>query len=534
MLYDSYDTGWLLQVGQHILDHGLPSTDIFSWTCPHRVYVVYQWLFAVCAAVAFRLGSLWLVGLCVCITAGLLIFMVLPRMWLSRGIPICVSLAVLALVQTPHWFNARPQLCSFFFILAFVSILERFRTSAEKNTKWLLVLPLLMVLWVNLHPFWFIGLICLATYLICDARRSKRLSLPLSLCTTACAACVLLNPYGFGLVSYLVTFINGSQYGKIWELLPWYTSDQFAWTILYLPLSAVIFWRGRARVPLEGFVLSAAAAVAALSMRRFEPILVLISWTYLALALSGIDWSKISLPVRRGLIPLRLLQPLCAVAIAVVAWFSHFPSILSAAMIYTDNAYPLLMVVQSHLNPQDRIFNDATTGSWLIALGHIPVFIDSRLDMYPKDFAESATACLDAKPGWTESLNDWGITQIVMRDDTVLSQQLLSSPEWTLVLDDGLLNWWMRSSPETEAKLNEWGFANNRISQSKLPPYIIDKTVEIRAVRYLQLARQYMLENQPNKALSEAQKGLYLMPDSAALRKQTELCAAALTGRQPL
>lgn len=532
MLYGSYDTGWIVQVGQQILDKGLLSHDPFSWTHSGIRYVAYQWLFAASLAQIFRWGSLWLVGLVCCLGAGILILFALPRVWVSKGVPLSVALAFLALSLTPHWFNARPQLCSFFFTLLFITVLERFRQSKSTAKLWLFSLPPLTMLWVNLHSFWFVGLLCIAVYCAADWWRCKHVSLPLALCLVACSAATMVNPYGAGLLSYLTTFIDSSQYMNIWELKPWFTCEQFSWTILFVPLCVYLLWMGRTKVPAEGFILSAIAIVAALCMRRFEPMAVIMSWTYLGLALSEINWSQLQKGIRLHLHP--AIHFGLALAVPVVGWFSYYPSILSASMLYTDNSYPLLALVQSHVGAQDRLFNDPVTGSWLIALGRVPVFIDSRLDMYPKQFVTDTNNCLDGQSGWSKLLDNWRVTQIVTRDDVVLSQQLLKSDDWLLVIDDGLLNWWVRNTPQAVATLDSWQLSDEQLNQSGLPPYMVRQTSESRCVRYLQLARRYLSENKPQQALFECGKGLTLMPHCAALQQQTQLCMAALTGRNPL
>ena len=44
------DSIWILETGKYILNHGIPSTDIFSWTLADKPFIVYQWLFEVLVA----------------------------------------------------------------------------------------------------------------------------------------------------------------------------------------------------------------------------------------------------------------------------------------------------------------------------------------------------------------------------------------------------------------------------------------------------------------------------------------------------
>ena len=61
-----------------------------------------------------------------------------------------------------------------------------------------------MVLWANLHSFWFVGLLMLLCTLIGE-RKNRRQLLLLTLC---CSLAVLVNPYGLELVKYNFSFVS--------------------------------------------------------------------------------------------------------------------------------------------------------------------------------------------------------------------------------------------------------------------------------------------------------------------------------------
>ncbi len=525
VLFTSLDTGWIVQTGQYILDHGVPTHDIFSWTNPQRKFVAYQWLFELVAGALFRIGSLWLVGFVGCITAGFLILFLLPRIWLAKGMPLFVPFLFLCFVETPHWFNFRPQMCSYLFILAYIAIMERYRLNG--GTRWLWSLPLLMVLWANLHSFWFIGLLIVLTYLVCEAARKRRLPLQLSLLLAACCAAVFINPYGAGLVSYIISFVDGSQYMKIWELLPSFESLGAILSVIYLPLGWLVFITLRSKVPAEGFMMFGIATAAAVMMRRFESVSVLTSWIYAGQALAAVPWSKYSQPWRskRWTTAVHLL---IALIVAILTWYCRFPTIMSAWMVYTEDTWPLLAIVSKHTEPGQRVFNDPQIGSWLISMGAAPVFVDTRIDMYPKGFMSDLQGCLDGKDDWQERLNKWGVSAVIARDDCVLNRMLLASPDWLLALDDGTLGWWLPNTAQSLDNLRQWRLSDDTISSEDLPKWIFDSTVHTRCAKYLVLARLHLMEHDPQRALEAARSGLKLMPQSQDLKTETELCSRLL------
>lgn len=291
LVLQSSDTGWLIKTGQYILAHGIPATDPFSYTCPERQLVIYQWLFAIMAGALFNWGGLWLVGLVAGCTATVIYLWLLPAIMLSQRVAAAYVFGLLSLVACPVWYWARPQLISFILIPVFIEILERQREYG-KSPVWLL--PLLMLLWVNSHSFWFIGLGTVALYLIpallndlaTNDSAKERAGKPIqtAIILAACIAAVFINPYGAGLIGYNWSFLGDSDYATIRELQPLW-NFKFGFDIslpAYLLITWVCLLFGRRHVPLAGFILCAIASAAGLLVYRFVAVAVLITWPYLS------------------------------------------------------------------------------------------------------------------------------------------------------------------------------------------------------------------------------------------------------------
>ncbi|CAK9252033.1 unnamed protein product [Sphagnum jensenii] len=81
--------------------------------------------------------------------------------------------------------------------------------------------------------------------------------------------------------------------------------------------------------------------------------------------------------------------------------------------------------------------------SWL----YVPVYIDTRYDMYPKLFCQDAFACMWAAPGALEYIEGKGASHILVRDDFEPINRLLDrSAAWTLIVDDGNISFWGRNN----------------------------------------------------------------------------------------
>ena len=126
-----------------------------------------------------------------------------------------LAAAAVFVLATPS-FNLRPQMLGYLFLILTLIALERFR-QGHRRAVW--VLPILMIIWVNAHPSWTIGLGFIGVYLASglmefrvgdvEARRwsqSDRLQLAAVLLLCACAT--LITPYGAGLAKFPFEFAS--------------------------------------------------------------------------------------------------------------------------------------------------------------------------------------------------------------------------------------------------------------------------------------------------------------------------------------
>src|SRR5436305_2036455 len=158
------DTGWHVRTGEWILAYGrVPKTDIFSFTMPGQPWFAWEWLWDVIFGwmhIKAGMAAVVLVSIVIlCLTFALLFRLALRR---SGNCFLAIATTLLATAgSTIHWL-ARPHLFTLLFLVVYLALLERVR--AEGRVKLLRWLPLLMILWTNLHGGFFIGIIVLATY----------------------------------------------------------------------------------------------------------------------------------------------------------------------------------------------------------------------------------------------------------------------------------------------------------------------------------------------------------------------------------
>jgi hypothetical protein len=446
-IFEVFDLGWLIQTGAHIATKGIPHSDIFSWTFPERSFTAYQWLAELCLNSLYKAGGLWLIGLTACYIAGFIYLLILPAVWFNLGIRAPIVFGVACLILTPHFFNARPQLFSYFFLLLTVLIFEYGKSN--KNRIFLL-LPI-FALWANLHSFFLVGLLIASVYL---SFNFKEFGIWRSLvCGLLCVSCVLLNPYGIGLFEYLKTFVDGTQFLDIREVLPSWTDPSATLWFIYLLLCWTALICGRKKISKSGLLVCLILSVMALFVRRYQSIAVVVTWLYFGQALSCFKWAltPTSNAKKSGIIACSLI----ALIFPGIAWVKNFPSQAKANEVFYEKNEVILDIfhqLQSHY----RGFCDPATGSWLIAKNYLPVFVDTRYDMYPKAFCKSVVKILKADISWKSLLEAHQAKTILVRDEYPLQAKLEEDEEWFPVVDNGRLTIWI-STKEIHSE-NELAF----------------------------------------------------------------------------
>ncbi|MBS2002584.1 MAG: hypothetical protein JST44_13830 [Cyanobacteria bacterium SZAS LIN-5] len=229
-LFGDGSTGWHIVTGDYILkNHAIPHQDIFCYLdkIPGKAdksWVAYEWLSDTITAALVQLGGLNLLAV-VWSAAIALIFLILYNRCRKEGCHFLIVLTTCllgALVSAVHWL-ARPHLFTFFGVLIFSGALEDYYRRTISSTKFLTILSLYMLVWVNCHPAFVVGFVLIAVYLgasLCSAffyaagnkrkhylESAKTFTLALG-CTFAAS---LVNPNGLILYQYIEKYLKGSM-----------------------------------------------------------------------------------------------------------------------------------------------------------------------------------------------------------------------------------------------------------------------------------------------------------------------------------
>jgi len=162
------DTGWHIRNGQRILaTHLVTRSDPFSYTKAGQPWFAWEWLYDVTIAAIHQAaglnGVLLFTLILACGTLALLFQLLLKR---SNNLVVAGCLTLFASGASQVHLLARPHVVSWLFSLLWLEILYRFTEgkSGPFNSPPLVWLPPLMVVWVNVHGGFILGLVMLGIF----------------------------------------------------------------------------------------------------------------------------------------------------------------------------------------------------------------------------------------------------------------------------------------------------------------------------------------------------------------------------------
>ncbi len=437
------DLWWHLQTGQDIVaSRAIPQTDIYSFTRAGSEWVTHEWLSEVLIYAVYRVSG-WAGLLAVFsgfITAAF--YLVYRR---STGKPYIAAFAILlAVAASSPLFGVRPQMITLLLASTFIAFLTSYSNDGKSRRLFWMV-PL-MLLWVNLHAGYALGLGLIGLYLVSIAFDRKWDLIPRLLMTLiACAAVVPLNPNGFRMFSYpLETLRSPSMAAFIQEWAsPNFHQPMFLPLALFIFLLVAVLALSSKRLRASEVFLLFVTGLAALRSARHIPIFALIATPIFAQQV----WELI---VARGW-ELRLIapqgsEPRTAVLLAVLLLLA--PAVLDIALIkhfvtnqavYEAKNYPQAAVnfLESKKLP-GPIYNRYGWGGYLIRRFHgaYPVYIDGRADVYGDQFMYEAFNTYDGGTGWFEPLDRLSIRTVLISPDAPLASLLRNDQEWLKVYED--------------------------------------------------------------------------------------------------
>ena len=456
-----HDFWWHLAVGRDILStHSIPEVDIYSYTRLGQPYPSYTmfWLMEVVLYSVFRAGGPILIILMqnfLITTAYIVILWICYRRshsWRTAAFGVLFAAAM----GFGNW-NVRPQAVTYLLgALVFLGITE-YRQG--KKWLWLALIPFVMIVWVNSHGSFPIGLALIGCWLGDEAweilvyRIRKggwdfKPIIPGVVCILTAAAACLVNPRGIGIITYLGGMAqNITVQNNILEWMP-PTLSSLEGGIFYvgLMLLAVLLAISPRRSNFFEVITFMLFGLLGIKYIRgviwFGLILAPVLALHLAEIFKQMGWGK--LPTRQTASIRRLnlifLVALAGMAFISLPWFKDLFPFVPAKKGLISVETPIQatqFILDNHLSPQ--VFHDMAFGSYLMwaAQPDYKVFVDSRIELYPEEIWDDYWSITSAQSNWKTLLNQYQVNTLMLEPEkqALLIAAARSSPMWELVYD---------------------------------------------------------------------------------------------------
>jgi hypothetical protein len=442
------DTWWHLRTGQWILEHqSLPEIDQFSLTRGGQPWYYPGWLSETLMVWVYSRGGLTALNLL--FTGVILLAFGLVYRSLEGDPFVIAAVLVLAAGASEIYWSARPQLFSFLFSAGYYLILRKF-IEGKKNALW--ILPLVMALWVNVHPGFAIGFILILIAFVAQgfqffARPSARAESGAQLkwlggILLACLAAAAVNPHGPAVLAYpfqTVSIRFLQNFIQEWQPPDFHLLQAQWFLVLFFLTWAVIAFSPKAMESADFFFLTGIGYMGFLAWRNTNLLSIVAPAIILRYGQPLVEkllpeWnpdhavSRVQSAVHIGAVGL-----LTAATLLYGVSATSPDSMLSAVR----RQAPVPAVDYLAANPMPgRMFNSYNFGSYLLwALPEVPVFVDGRTDLYTDDILDQYLTVTQAREGWRAVLDQWQIT-IVFMEPSAPILHLLKADGWTVYFED--------------------------------------------------------------------------------------------------
>lgn len=234
------DLGWHLRNGQDILALGIPYTDRYSFSLPTYAWISYEWATDILLYLSYQTWGL--VGLSTIFAVFItMLFLVAARISKVPREQQLVA-AICGVIASKPILGVRPQMITLFGIALVLLLL--FRYVETKKIAYLVVFPLIFLIWPNMHAGFMLGFAVFGLWVSVEIGKallnfllpkikllkcptcSRSIALPKLFSSTIGvkeAVCLMVT----GLVSFITSFINPYTWHLHWDVASFFLWDQY-------------------------------------------------------------------------------------------------------------------------------------------------------------------------------------------------------------------------------------------------------------------------------------------------------------------
>lgn len=454
------DLGRHIKNGEFIFkDLAVLETNFYSYTYPDYPFINHHWLSGVIFYLIHQISGF--VGLSLFfMTISLATFYIFFHLaWKYANFTTAVLLSALIIPLLSTRTEIRPESFSYFFLGVFFWLLYNYQNS-RISFKWLWLMPVLEVLWVNLHIYFIFGIFLIGVFWLESLLKANRIRgirevREIGVILGFSLGATLLNPAGLAGVLYPLHIFDARGYRVLEEQSVWFIENIMAYPpALYFKITLGIFllsWifglKGffvKKQIPLALLLISLVfTALGFLMVRNFAIFgLFVLSiaainlkvWKIRGIGVIGEEYKSLVLP--------------CALAFVFFAMVVINPNFWLGRNgvglgIVPGNEKAVRFFLENKLS--GPLFNNYDIGGYLIyyLFPKEKVFVDNRPEVYPaRFFKDTYMPVQDQDSRWQEAMQKYHFNSIFFyrRDNTPWGQKFLISrvedPNWAPVYVD--------------------------------------------------------------------------------------------------
>jgi hypothetical protein len=465
LLLGDSSIGWHIRNGQQILASGaVPHIDSFSATMSGHAWFAWEWLYDVAVGGLDRTtglnGVVWLTAALVALVFALLFRHVYFR---SRNLLLALVLVLLTFCAATVHLLARPHIVTWLLVLLWWAILDG--ALEGQRRKALLLLPLLMILWVNVHGGFVLGIVLTGIALVAalwdrlrgiesDAATAGGALLKTFLAVVAAS---FVNPYGWRLHQHVVAYLSDRylmRHIDEFRTPTFHFAAEWFFVALVLAALVAVVYRRREVAPADVLLLLFAVASGFYAYRNIPVACILLSMEVADLAgrvqqpagnragfLARVSAAAARLGLReygRGW----LLWPVVVALLVFVACLNGGRLLSRTVITARFDASQLPVAAVEKLAALDTgepvLAPDAWGGYLVYRLGpRIKPLVDDRHDLYGSAFLRDYLTLVRAEKGWQEILEGMHANWALLPPKSPLADRLRQAPGWNVVHEDG-------------------------------------------------------------------------------------------------
>jgi hypothetical protein len=443
--YADYDWGWHYQYGKYLLTTGhLLRSDIFSWTMEGYKWINHEWLFDPVIYLVFKYSGYIGASLVGTLISFFCFFLITWRFKLAYWKLAIAALFFIQISQVVIGNGLRAQVLALLPLCLLIYILMR----SNENFKLLWSLPLLMLLWANVHGTFVYGLLIIAIFFgIWFFRYPKKRLLLIGVGILSIAV-TLLNPYTTGVYFEVFKHTSSPYLKNVFEWLPITNDCSNCHTpvfFFYLIVLVFAFIDTPTIKNLPFLIIGLVFVIPTISYRRNLPVFALAT---LPLLLSYMESWKFDLAKYKVTPFIFLIGAFALIEYNLFTRLPGFNFYKYNEYDYCFNASSCSIALADYLKanpPKGRGLNHYSWGGYFIGKELLfKLFLDGRMHLWKNSdgymaFADFMSMYYDS--GNIDKFNEYNFDWAIVEPDSVAARDILDKRvkgNWVIKYEDEL------------------------------------------------------------------------------------------------